>query len=202
MTSLARAAGFTILELLIVVAITMVVAAIALPMTGSSIGGFRLQGDARSVASAVQLTKLRAAADFTKARLYTDLSTNAFHVEVWSKDDDDWARVGGTTYLQSVTESFSFAPVASPPPSTQATIGQAAMCKEADGDDIGNTACIVFNSRGIPVTDVAGSTGGPTNAHALYLSDGTAVFGVTVSATSVIQLWRTNPNSEPSWVLQ
>jgi len=45
-------------------------------------------------------------------------------------------------------------------------------------------------------------TAAPTAAYALYITDGTAVFGVTVSATSAIRLWRTPQVSVPRWVQQ
>jgi hypothetical protein len=88
--------------------------------------------------------------------------------------------------------------VSSPPPSTQTTIAQATQCLNAAKVAIANTACILFNSRGIPVD----SNNNPTNAYALYLTDGSAVFGVTVSATGSNRLWRTVPVSTPTWVLQ
>ena len=68
------------------------------------------------------------------------------------------------------------------------------MC-HATGAAIGNTSCILFNSRGIPV-DPAGAppaVGAPTGNDAMYLTDGTAVYGETISATGLIKLWRTNP---------
>jgi hypothetical protein len=36
----------------------------------------------------------------------------------------------------------------------------------------------------------------------LYLTDGTAVFGITVAATGVIKLSRTQPVAVPTWVVQ
>ena len=43
---------------------------------------------------------------------------------------------------------------------------------------IANTACIMFNSRGVPID----STFAPTGDDALYVTDGMAVYGVTVAA--------------------
>lgn len=195
-------AGFSLIELMLTVGVAGVVAAVAIPMMGSTIGSLRLDGDARSLTNAVSVTKLRAAASFSKARLYVDLTADGFRVETWQKSSASWVSEGGVTYLSSAEEAFSFGAVGSPPPDTQAVIAQAPSCLQADGSAIGNTACIVFNSRGIPVTDAAGTTGGPTNAGALYITDGTAVFGITVAATGSIQLWRTNPGATPSWSLQ
>jgi len=54
-----RPNGFSLMELLIVVGLTGVIAAIAVPMMSNTLGDFRLRGDARSLSNAVSLTKLR-----------------------------------------------------------------------------------------------------------------------------------------------
>src|SRR5712692_6327492 len=79
--------GYSMLEILFVMAITVVVAAIAAPMAGNMMGNFRLSGDARSIWNAVSLAKLRAASDFTKSRVFVDLNANTFHVEIWQKTE-------------------------------------------------------------------------------------------------------------------
>jgi prepilin-type N-terminal cleavage/methylation domain-containing protein len=199
-----RQAGFSLLELLLVVGLTTVIAAIAVPMMSNTIGDFRIRGDARALNSAVSLAKLRAASAFTQTRLYVDLSANTFHVESWQKTGTPaWVTEGGTTTL-STSDTFSQGVVATPPSSTQTTIGQAANCVGTTGTAIANTACVLFNSRGIPVaaSGAPPNVGAPTGNDALYVTDGTAVYGVTVSATGQIQLWRTNPLATPSWVLQ
>jgi prepilin-type N-terminal cleavage/methylation domain-containing protein len=197
-------AGYSLIEIMLVVGLIGVISAIAVPMMSNAIGYYRLSGDARSVSNAVSLAKLRAASDFTQARLYIDLSGKAFHVESWQKTGAPaWVAEGGTTNL-SANDTFSFGAVATPPPSTQATIGQASQCVTSAGAAIGNTACVLFNSRGIPV-DPAGAppnVGAPTASDVLYLTDGLAVYAVTLSATGLIQLWRTNATGTPTWALQ
>ena len=201
---LTTARGFTLVQLVVVIAVMGVLAGMAVPATSQLIGNLRLSGDARSLTNTISLTKLRAASHFTKARLFVDLSGKSYHIETWQKSPGAWVNDAsdGTTYLSSSGESYSFGVVSTPPPNSQAAIAQSPACLTAAGATIGNTACVVFNSRGIPVTDVVGGTGGPTNVHALYLTDGQAVFGVTVSATSVIQLWRTFPLATPNWQMQ
>ena len=184
------------MEIMIVVALTGVLAAIALPMMGRSVGFYRLSGDARSAASAVALAKMRAAAVFGRVRMYVDLAGRNFHLETWDRATSTWIADGGTTYL-STNVIFGFGAVGTAPPNTQATIDQAADCKDDLGvADIANTACVIFNSRGLPIT----SAGGPT-VEALYITDGTAVYGVTVAITGMIRSWRTLPTSTPTWTL-
>jgi prepilin-type N-terminal cleavage/methylation domain-containing protein len=199
--TLAAQRGFSLIETLFVVGITGIVAAIAIPMMNNAIDSMRLEGDARSITNALAVTKLRAASTFSKSRLFVDLNDRGFHVETWDRDTSTWVAEGGITYLSSYEEEFGFGTIDAAPASTQAEIAQAAACNDAEGEAIGNTACILFNSRGIPVTDIVGGTGGPTNSYAVYLTDGTAVFGVTVSATGVVQLWRTNPDAA-AWTKQ
>jgi prepilin-type N-terminal cleavage/methylation domain-containing protein len=197
--------GFSLLELLVVVGLTTVIAAIAVPMMSNTIGDFRIRGDARAVNSAVSLAKLRAASAFTQTRLFVDLTTNSFHVESCQKAGITcaWVAEGGTTTL-ATNDTFSFGAVSTPPSSTQTTIGQADPCVDDTGTAIANTACVLFNSRGIPVAPSGAppNVGAPTGNDALYVSDSTAVYGVTVSATGQIRLWRTNPTATPSWVTQ
>ena len=193
----ARQAGYSLIEILLVVGVIAVVAAIAIPMTGNTLGNFRLSGDARTLSNTTTLAKMRAASAFNKSRLYVDLPGRNYHLEVWQKAPTSaWAWEGGQIDL-SFGVSFSFGALAAAPPNTQATIAQAPACLAADGTAIANTACILFNSRGIPVD----GTDAPTGIDAMYVTDGTAVYGVTVSATGLIRLWRSRPTTA-NWAQQ
>jgi Tfp pilus assembly protein FimT len=191
------------IEVLLVVALSSVIAAIAVPMMRNSLGGFRLTGDARSLSNAMSLAKLRAAADFSQSRVYVDLTTQSYHLETWDKTAGAWASEGGTTTL-STNDTFSFGSIGTPPSNTQTAIGQASACVTSLGAAIANTACVLFNSRGIPVLPAGAppAVGAPTGDDALYITDGTAVYGVTISATGLIRLWRSSPTATPDWSLQ
>lgn len=192
--------GYSALELLIVVAISGVVAAIAIPMSGNALGYYRLSGDARSLSNAIAVTKMRAAATFSHARLYVDLSGKSFHIETWQKTGTPgWIAETGTTYLNS-QNAFGFGSVGTPPPNSQAAIAEAPACLDSASNAIGNTACVVFNSRGVPIVDSAAAP--PTVADAVYVNDGATVYGVTVSATGMIRLSQTLIRTTPTWVQQ
>ena len=199
------ARGFSLMELMVVVGLTGVVAAIAIPMMSNTLGTFRLSGDARGLSNAASLAKLRAASDFSQSRLFVDLSTNSFYVQTWQKTGvPAWVTEGGVKTL-STNVSFSFGVVATPPANTQGDpIRQAPACVTDAGVAIANTACALFNSRGIPVASAGAppAVGAPTAADVIYLTDNTAVYAVTLSATGMIKLWRTLPNATPTWVLQ
>jgi prepilin-type N-terminal cleavage/methylation domain-containing protein len=190
--------GFSLMELLLVLAITGVLTATALPMMGRALGFHRLSGDARGAASAVALAKMRAAAVFGRVRVYVNVTGGDYHLEAWDAATSTWLADGGTRYL-STNVSFGYGAVGTAPPDTQGTIGQATACKNDLGTaNIANTACIVFNSRGLPI-DV---TTAEPKVEALYVTDGTAVYGVTVAASGMIRGWRTLPVSTPAWELQ
>ncbi len=183
--------GFSLIEMVIAVAIGLLIAGMAIPTLLTLKRNLRISGDAGDINGDVALAKMRAAAAFTKARVYADLSANTFRIEVWNKSGGgSWGTEGGTQAL-SPEVTWGFGTLNSPPAGTQAAIGQAPLCLNNTGNAIANTACIVFNSRGIPVD----STGTPTPNDALYITDGGLVYGVTVSATGLIQTWRSGTNA-------
>jgi prepilin-type N-terminal cleavage/methylation domain-containing protein len=203
----AAEAGFSLVEMMMVVAIIGVLAAITLPMSGNAVRYIKVSGDARNLSNATAVTKMRAAAKFTKARLFIDTSLRQFYIQTFDKTitvpcpTGCWVnQVNEPFTTLSSTVSFGYGPVATPPLNTQTTIGQAGVCMTTAAVPvaIANSACIIFNSRGLPVD----ATGGPTGDEAIYVTDSTAVYGVTVAATGFVRLWRTNYTATPSWSLQ
>ena len=192
--------GFSLLEILLVLAIMAVLAAMAVPMSGNAVRYIRISGDARDISNALAVTKMRAASKFSKARLLVDLSSNTYYVQTYDKTANTWTAETGTTTLSPYV-SFGYGSAATPPSNTQTSIGQAGACYDTASPPaaIANTACVIFNSRGIPVVD---ATGSPTGNYALNIKDSTFVYGVTVAATGFIRTWRTNATSTPSWSLQ
>ncbi|MDE3156005.1 MAG: hypothetical protein KGN76_12930 [Acidobacteriota bacterium] len=186
--------GFSMVEMLAVVGVLVVVTAMVVPVTQRTVESVRSGGDARGIANYIALAKMRAASDFTHARVFVDLSDNTYYMQTWQKTGTPgWVTEGGTQTLSSGV-TFGFGSLAAAPPNTQGTIAQAPMCEDDTGTAIGNTACVVFNSRGVPIDD----TGTPTGVDAIYLTDGTAVYGTTVSATGLTRFWW-SPASAATW---
>jgi Tfp pilus assembly protein FimT len=193
------ASGFTIIETLFVVGLIGLIGAIAVPSIGRTMATLRLTGDARNLTNAIAVAKIRAASKFTRVRLYVDLTDDTHHLQVLNRTTTppSWVDEGAITHLSTLVD-FDYAPVGTPPPNSQAAMGQATTCLDDDGDAIANTACITFNSRGVPVD----SSGAPNADGVLYISDGTAVYSVTAAASGMIRLWRTFPTVTPNWILQ
>lgn len=187
--------GYSLVELMAFMAVMVTLAAFIMPFTRGAINAMNLTSDARNVLSAVSLAKMRAAASFSQARVVVDLGTKSYYVERWRKNPAAWVSEGVVKQLSS-NVAFAFAGITGPPPNTQPVLGQAPTCLDAAGVAIPGTACIVFNSRGVPVD----STNAPTPAGAFYLSDGATVFGVTTSTGGMVQLWRSNI-AGGSWAL-
>jgi Tfp pilus assembly protein FimT len=202
--------GFSMLEIVIVLTVGIILTTMAIPKVVSLARGYRSVGDARSLNEEVSLAKMRAAATFAQARVFADLSTNQYRVEVWNRTQNCWVTDGDTqcsasysspntppSTLLLTTVTFGVGSLSSPPPSTQSTLGQAPACQsdaDTQGQSVGsiaNSACVVFNSRGIPVDN----TLAPTSSDALYVTDSSSVYGVTILPTGLIQTWRAGLSS-------
>jgi hypothetical protein len=128
---------------------------------------------------------MRAAAKYTRSRVYVDLVNEQFFLQSWNKTTGAWDTEGATILLSRDTD-FAFDALGTPPPNTQAAIQQAPGCLDAGNNPIANTACIVFNSRGIPVN----GAGNPDGNGAFYVTDHvTGVYAVTISMTPLVRLW-------------
>jgi hypothetical protein len=146
--------------------------------------------------------------------VYADLAANTFHIETWNKtagggagcwqtvnDPANPCTVAGTSPVQNLSTAvtFGFSSVGNPPPNTQANFGQAPRCEVRNGLALGvvsNTACITFNSRGIPINT---TTGAPVLDDAFYITDNNMVYGLTVGATGVTQVWTISANGTGGW---
>jgi type II secretory pathway pseudopilin PulG len=190
--------GYTLLEVLLVAGLIGVISAIAIPMTANSLRSFRISGDARSISGMIALAKLRAASAFSRARVHIDLDAKGYRLETQKSAGAPWVAEGGMTHLSTGVTLWDDDVPFSAPPTAVDPIAQAPPCLDAADTPIVNTACVVFNSRGIPI-DPATST--PTGAGAVYVTDGMVLHGITISATGLTQVWQ-SLSSAALWVKQ
>jgi Tfp pilus assembly protein FimT len=164
--------GFSLLELLAAVAILMVLSAMVVPAIATMMQSFRLNGSSRAIASQLSLARMRAAGEFTQARLNFNLAANppTYQLELLNKGTSAFAIEGGVQTLSTGVVYGSGA--IGVPAGSQTTVAQ--------------TAQIVFNSRGIPVDNA----GAPTGLDAIYLNNSRQTVAITVYADGRIARWR------------
>ena len=185
--------GFSMLELLIVVAIILIVSAMAIPVVMNSVRQMRVRATASEVAGILQTARMRAVKDNT---YYHTLSTlvvegGARRTQVWVDLDDDGA-------YDAATAGSEGEPM---------TLFPSSIFFRADGNPSTDTMKLAydpedptvtprFNARGLPCT-MNGSvceTGTPPVAFQYYMS-GPALFGgdhwaaITVSPSGRIKSW-------------
>lgn len=207
MVKASRAKGFSMLELLIVIAIIMIMGGAAVLMMGPTLQNYRLTGDARSIASSLALARMRAAAQFTRAEVCFDFTggncsptaaPNTYQVEVWNKATNLFAPEPGTS-PQALSQGGIFVPkcpaancfpVGMPPLGGQVTIQQGTGSGPAP---IG-FAQIIFNSRGIALDP---ATLAPVATNVIYIANPQINFycGVTASIAGQQGAWKYTSNA-------
>src|SRR5260370_5157960 len=102
--------GFTLIEALVVLAVTAILMAIAIPQFQRITQVLRISGDMRDITGTVGQAKMHAAADFTHARARANLAANTFQLEIWNK-----AGNGGAGCSQTLGDSANPAHLRSQP---------------------------------------------------------------------------------------
>jgi prepilin-type N-terminal cleavage/methylation domain-containing protein len=179
-----RSHGFTIIEVLIVLALLIVVVALALPLLNRSSSFARARADSYDIAGKLTQAKFRAATDLTVFRVRFDLANNNYVLE--RREAGTFVQDGPVLPLRNV---ISYA--------TPEDLSDFASVP-ADGEQATpavQSVTITFNSRGIPID----SSGKPLPDNAVYLvNDRNDFFAITVSLAGLVEVWRYLPDG--TWV--
>jgi Tfp pilus assembly protein FimT len=186
-----RQRGVTLVELSIVVVAGIVLTAASIPSLTSLTQSFRIMSDTRAIAAQINLARMRAAADYTHARVYVNLTGSTYHLEIWNKASTCWQTINDTNACTQASspvipmangDSFGFGSITTGPTgaTAQAPACIAGVAGPSPGTTTANTACVEFNSRGYPVN----SSNTIVASDAIYLANGTKFYNAIAVAIS------------------
>lgn len=199
-----RVRGFSLIELMLVVTGIVIITATAIPTVTGLTRSFRIAGDTREIAAQLNVARIRAAANFTHARVYVDLTRNSFQLQNWNKAGGCWvadsdptntcltytsSAPSGTVINLSQGDTFGFGSIATGP--TGVSPAQAPACTvgvagTSPGATNSNTACIEYSSRTYPVD----STNKIVASDAIYIKGAEGFSAIAVSISGVPAQYR------------
>lgn len=185
-----NARGFTMIQLLIVVAVVVVLAAMAIPSFLNSSRPMRIRNDANALANLIVMARMRAATEFSRTEIYCTPTPTSGPALCQMKSlqftttpsTGTWNSEPQTVYL---SPGVSFGAPSSIttylPNQGTAYQGDAAQYTPLAAANTSNPV-IIFNSRGLPIDPNGGST--LTADYALYLKDQTgSYYAISVNLT-------------------
>lgn len=175
--TLKGSAGFSLVELSLVVTISFILTVLAIPNSLQMLRSYRLSANARSLAHQLTLARQRAGTDFTWAKIVIDssVSPNTYSLQVCTTKATSscttYTTEGGTQYLSSgISLGFGNS---TGPAGGQTTAAQ--------------TTTIRFNSRGIPIDSGGSATANST----IYLNnDKGDAYAVSLTLSGHPKIWR------------
>lgn len=184
--------GFSVIELLVVVAIIMVMAAASLPMYNRVVHTFAIRNNANGIMGLMTTARMRAAADFARTKMTCDTSTSQCSVLVASfaggsanPATSDFKTDSQSPQRLVLSKGVSFGV----PSGVSAGVG--GQSSPSQGSTVaGCSYCTIFNSRGLPV----GTDGKLISDYAIYLQDAqyNLAMAVSVDVSGKAAVYRLN----------
>jgi len=161
--------GYSLVELVIAVLITIAIAGMAIPKVASVTQSVRMGNDIRSISAQVFLARMRAASAGAKSRLNFNTTANTYKIEVYNSSSSTWAIYGGTINL-ATGDTFGFGSITAPA-GQQTSIAQTTpiyfnsrgMATDSSGNATANSAIYFTNSRGQYAAIAVSIAGQPTS---------------------------------------
>jgi prepilin-type N-terminal cleavage/methylation domain-containing protein len=174
--------GFSLVEVLIVLAMAAILSAFAVPALTSAMRDMQLMGDARNIASALNNARLKAASLMNRYRVSFDVANNQWRLEKFNSATNNYD-------LQQDVYELSTGLAGSGITFTASSESHPGSFPSSSSN------AITFNSLGIPI-DGANL---PTSNNIIYLSKSDMDYAVTVTMTGKVQVWR---NDDGQWSAQ
>lgn len=188
--------GFTIFELLVVMAIILIMASIAIPSYVRMRQVYRIRGDADSLMGMLSLARMRAASDFARTKVECDSSTNVctLFTAQYNPANCPVTWPGSPNEIQKITLSPGIMLDTTGGGAAKGVGGQKTTAPALGRTGQTNPYKIFFNSRGLPIQDNCAGTN--TLDYALYLKDTKygAVMAVSVDASGLARIWTLGKN--------
>lgn len=159
-------AGFSLLEILIVVAVVIVLAAISIPLISSWVAQYRLDIAAQQVADGLQTAKMQAVSKTRRRELLFDVTGNRLGLE-------------GSTLVDLPGGVRFDAGGVTVPPDPAVTMGQAVTFPSVDADT--GLCAAAFTGKGIPDVD-------PGTVYAVFLTNTAGTKSVVVTSAGNVRI--------------
>ena len=105
-----RPAGFSLIEVLLLVAASTILAAMAIPVTTAALSGYQLSGAVSSITGAIQSTRYQAIRNGYMYQLYVNNETNTFQVLSEVPPATSFSNVGNSVPITSSGALIGAAP--------------------------------------------------------------------------------------------
>lgn len=189
--SIRRQGGFTLIQMLVVVAIFVIVAGMAVPSFMHSAQPMRLRNDAHALANLISMARMRATTEFAHVEVLCTTNVTPAYCVLESSQYPNPNTFVVNSELQKIylSQGVTFGI-----PSTINTnvLNQSAAYQGDSAEGVTTTPSIPFNSRGLPVDYATGTTAGQGD-YAFYLKDPTNnYYAVSVNATGHPTLYQWN----------